>query len=72
MTDSAVLTDDADGGWSVLGKFPRDLAGCKSLREKLLAGEFQLIPRRVRDLEIAGQRIEIQQNSSPRQVKCPS
>ena len=72
MANSAVLTDDADGSWSVLGYFPRDLIECKSLREKLLAGEFQLIPRRVRDLEIAGQRIEIQQNSYPGQVKCPS
>ncbi len=71
-SDSVVLAEDADGGWSVVGHLPDTLTGCASLREKLLAGEFQLIPRRVRDLEIDGQRIEIQQKFFPVQVKCPS
>lgn len=66
----ALMAENADGGWSKLGELPRELSGCQSLRKKLIAGEYQLVTPRMKDLELGGHRFEIQRQPAVREVKC--
>jgi hypothetical protein len=67
---AAVMTQGEDGHWTKLGSLPNDLAGCVPLRQKLQAGDFKLVAPRVQDLEIAGQRIEIQDRAVLNAQRC--
>lgn len=67
---TSILKEAKDGHWTVAASLPTDLAGCESLREKMQAGEFQTVPTRLKDLEIGGQRIEVQDKNQAYSVSC--
>ncbi|NRR29323.1 DUF4153 domain-containing protein [Oxalobacteraceae bacterium] len=50
------------GGWAILGRLP-GLGGCVALRDKLRTGSFKLVPPRVLDLEVGGQRIMVDRDA---------
>ena len=66
-----ILVENSDGNWSLFGKLPRELSACESFRRKMIAGEYQLKPARTKELEIGGQRFEVQKLSENGTVKCP-
>ena len=66
-----ILVENSDGSWSLFGKLPRELSACESFRQKMIAGEYQLKPARIKELEIGGQRFEVQKPSPNGTVKCP-
>lgn len=57
---SAILMEDSAGRWTSVADLRHGLAGCAAWRDQLRAGAFKLIPPRFKDLEIAGQRVEVQ------------
>ena len=57
---SAILAENESGHWSRIGALPYGLANCARLREKLRSGEFKVIEPNIRDLEVGGYRIEVQ------------
>ena len=67
---TSILKEGKDGHWAIVASLPSDLAGCESLREKMQAGEFQTVPTRLKDLEIGGQRIEVQDKNQAYSVSC--
>jgi hypothetical protein len=67
---ATVMKEAADGDWSAVANLANDLAGCEPLREKLRAGEFRTIAPRLSDLEIAGQRVEIQNRGVSNTPTC--
>lgn len=67
---AALMMESEAGRWDVAGNLPRGLAGCATLREQLIAGNFQVIAPRVGDLDIAGQRIEINRWTSANSDVC--
>ncbi len=69
-TGAALMREDDSGRWIVAGHMPPDLAGCAVLREQLKAGGFRLVAPRLRDLEVAGQRIAVQETNQPA-MTCP-
>ena len=67
---AAVLKQEDDGHWALLGRLPHNLAGCEPLREKMQSGEFRTIPQRFQDLEIGDQRIEIMEKNPVYSLNC--
>ncbi|RJG00422.1 DUF4153 domain-containing protein [Noviherbaspirillum sedimenti] len=67
---AVLLMEDKDGHWAIAGVLPNDFAGCEPLRQKLQAGSFQLLAPRIPDLDIAGQRIEINNGMTSNSVSC--
>jgi hypothetical protein len=54
-----VFEQPSDGDWQLIGKF--SLAPhCAAVRDALTKGAFQLIEPRLRDIEVDGQRIEVE------------
>lgn len=72
MQQGVVMAEQADSTWSVLGNLPRELSGCDALRQKMIAGEYQPVPSQIKDLELAGQRIEIRRSSEIAKIECPA
>jgi hypothetical protein len=68
---NAIMKEGEDGKWTIAGKLLGDLTGCAPLREKLQAGDMRTIAPRLKDLEIAGQRIEVQNSRVPSASVCP-
>lgn len=54
-----LLARQSAGEWSIQGTLPYGLGRCKPLLDKLKAGDFKLVPSRVRDLEVGGRHIAI-------------
>lgn len=69
---AVLMMEKADGHWAAAGRLPQGLAGCEPLREKLRAGTFQVIAPRMKDLDIAGQHIEMPSGVEPDRLRCPS
>ena len=67
---ASILKEGEDGHWTIAASLPRDLAGCESLREKMQAGEFRTVPPRQKDLEIGGQRIEVENRNQAYPASC--
>lgn len=67
---ASLLKEDDDGHWTIASSLPPDLAGCESLREKMQAGEFRTVPPRLKDLEIGGQRIEVENRNQAYSANC--
>ncbi|MDP5008645.1 MAG: hypothetical protein NWQ13_06610, partial [Glaciimonas sp.] len=57
---NALMVLGENGHWGKVGSVPNAFATCPSLRKKLQAGDYNIIPARIKNLEIAGQRIEIE------------
>jgi hypothetical protein len=55
--DGVALLAEREGRWQVIARPPPLLAGCTALQERLRAGDFALAAPRLREIEIAGQRI---------------
>lgn len=68
---SVLLAEKEDGSWTARGQIPVDALRCKPLREKLQAGEFQLVPPKVRELEVDGQRVPMTLYTPEDEVSCP-
>lgn len=58
---AVLFTQTTASTWDLAGSLPNDLAGCRSLRDLLQAGDFRLLSPRLKDLEIGGQRIGVQE-----------
>jgi hypothetical protein len=66
----ALMMEGEDGHWAPAGSLPAGFADCEELLRKLQTGDFRLIKPRVNDLEIAGERIEIQRGDLFKGFKC--
>lgn len=69
--NGVLLVEDENGGWTFYGSLPPELSRCETFRQKMIAGEYQMRDARTKDLEINGQRFEVQRHQAGRQVKCP-
>jgi hypothetical protein len=58
----AVLQEDSDGHWRVAGALQPRLVECARLRQAWRAGDVRRAPAAWSDLEIAGQRIPVQES----------
>jgi len=61
---AVLLAESEDHRWDVLARVPYDVAGCEPLLAKLKAGEYSLVPPRMREIEVGGQRVALQRESS--------
>lgn len=59
--NGTALLMERGGRWLLVGRLPPAFAGCTALRERLRAGDFSMVAPPVRDFEIAGTRIPLQQ-----------
>ena len=64
-----LLSERADGKWRVMGTLSYTLSQCAPLLDKLKAGQFQLVPAQLRDLEIGGLRIPLERRID-NEVRC--
>ena len=63
--DTGFVFDQAGGGdWQLVGKFSI-APDCAAIRDALAKGTFQLVEPRFRDIEVNGQRVEIEATASP-------
>ncbi|MET0855826.1 MAG: DUF4153 domain-containing protein [Telluria sp.] len=51
-----VMGEDRTGQWLPVGRLPWIFASCKPLRQKLIDGQFKVVPPTVSELEIGGTR----------------
>jgi len=61
---AVLLSENKGGRWEVLARLPYDVAGCEPLLQKLRAGEFALVPPRMREIEVGGMRLAVQREAS--------
>jgi hypothetical protein len=68
LTSVVVFAQDADGSWVAVGQIFQKLF-CPNVRQALKAGDAQPLQPRFKDLEAAGERLQISSNacSRPRQ-----
>jgi hypothetical protein len=64
------MGENEAGQWRRVGVLPSALAGCKSLRQSLVDGEFRLVAPAISALEIAGTRITIDARGSRNAIEC--
>jgi hypothetical protein len=69
--NGVVFVEDEHGAWTIYGTLPPELTACESFRQKMIAGEFQAKPALAKDLDIGGQRFEVQRHQANRPAKCP-
>jgi hypothetical protein len=55
--DNALMAQRPDGSWGLIGTINYQYSHCKPLLEKLKAGTFSVVESKVRELEVAGQRV---------------
>ena len=67
---SVLLAEKEEGGWYARGQIPSEILRCRPLREKLQAGQFALVPPKVQELEVDGQRVPMSLYNE-REVSCP-
>lgn len=68
---SVLLAEKADGSWYARGQIPPEALRCKPLRERLQAGNFQLLPPKTRELEIDGVRVPMSLYGNDDELSCP-
>ncbi|MFZ4875174.1 DUF4153 domain-containing protein [Janthinobacterium sp. Mn2066] len=68
---SVLLAEKADGSWYARGQIPPEALRCKPLRERLQAGDFQLLPPKTRELEIDGVRVPMSLYGNEDELSCP-
>lgn len=67
---SPILGEDAQHQWHRIGNLPWTVGGCKSLRQKLIAGSIRAMPPELQDLEVAGLRLPV--TTVDEKVICPA
>lgn len=67
---SVLLAEKEAGGWYARGQIPTEVLRCRPLREKLQAGQFALVPPKVQELEVDGQRVPMSLYNE-QEVSCP-
>lgn len=67
---AAVMAENEKGRWRRVAVLPGDFAACKSLRQRLLGGDFKTVAPRVNDLEIGGARIAVEGRDSQGMLDC--
>ena len=67
---SVLLADKEEGGWYARGQIPTEILRCRPLRDKLQAGQFALVPPKVQELEVDGQRVPMSLYNE-QEVSCP-
>lgn len=70
-SQTALFGQTADGLWRMSAVLPYDFSRCTLFREKLQAGEFNLVPPTLQDLQIAGRRIRFTAVDDPG-ANCPN
>jgi hypothetical protein len=68
---AAVLGENDQGQWKRLAGLPYFLAGCASLRQNLIAGNFRSVAPALQDLEVSGLRISVNSVSAGTEP-CPA
>lgn len=66
-----VFMQDANGAWVVAATMPNALARCAELRQTLAQGTYRTVPPLYQDLDVAGQRLQIEPHHAP-QAACGS
>lgn len=56
---STVFVQSKQHVWAAVGTLPQLTKGCTSILQKLVVGDYRLIPPIVNDVEVAGQRLQI-------------
>jgi hypothetical protein len=69
--DAAVMAEDSQGKWSVIGTLPFGVAGCKSLRDAIVAGNVRAAEPAGKALEINGHRLEVSYPADGPMYHCP-
>ena len=67
---SVLLAEKEEGGWYARGQIPTEILRCRPLRDKLQAGQFALVPPKVQELEVDGQRVPMSLYNE-QEVSCP-
>jgi hypothetical protein len=67
---AVVLGEDENGRWQLAATVPQALAGCASIRQQLIAGNYRSQPGRWQDLQVAGQRIALQPAEDAGSLEC--
>jgi hypothetical protein len=67
---ATVMGENQTGQWRPLGTLPFNFAGCKSLRQGLIDGQFKLVAPTISELEIAGTRIAVRPRGGPNVLEC--
>ena len=67
---SVLLAEKEDGGWYARGQVPSEILRCRPLRDKLQAGQFALVPPKMQELEVDGQRVPMSLYNE-QEVSCP-
>ncbi len=57
--EALLMMEKPDGSWQAYGRINTNLLRCKPLREKLRAGDFQLVTPQLKELEIGGKRLPL-------------
>jgi hypothetical protein len=70
FSGSAVLQENQQGHWQLLGTMPMELAGCATLPDAIRSGDVRAAPRLVQDVEIAGLHVTLEA-PHPRKFRCP-
>jgi hypothetical protein len=68
---SAVLGEDAQGKWSVIGALPFTAAGCATLRDIIAAGKVGAVAPAGKDIDIGGQRLPVRYSTEAPGFSCP-
>jgi hypothetical protein len=68
---AAVLGENDQGQWKRLAGLPYFLAGCASVRQNLIAGNFRSVAPALQDLEVSGLRISVNSVSAGTEP-CPA
>jgi len=55
-----IMQETAPGHWEAVAHLPPNLAGCAPLHEALREGNVRVVPPRLHDIEVAGQRLPAQ------------
>ncbi|WP_317205216.1 DUF4153 domain-containing protein [Janthinobacterium sp.] len=67
---SILLGEDGQGQWVSLGQLQGEAARCDTMWQQLAAGNFKLVAPRVRDLEVAGQRVRVLSSNAAEAWRC--
>lgn len=67
---TTLFVENTDGHWIIAGTLSHSPSMCQAFRAALESEQFQLIPSLRNDIQIAGQRIEVDSNIN-RSLNCP-
>jgi hypothetical protein len=68
---SAVLAEDAQGKWGLIGVLPFGVAGCATLRNAVAAGQVGTVAPAGQDLDVGGKRLLVRYSADDSGFPCP-